>query len=297
MKVEMDVLGRPLRYRPITAVAPDGVRISVQDHGRDTSRQDVVFVHGFSQSSLAWLKQVTGPLSTKLRMVTYDLRGHGASDKPIEPERYRDPEIWAGELAAVMDAAGLRDPIVVAWSYAGRIAYDYLSVFGGGNVSGIMAVAATSHGGPDHLGPATPLLRRMAGAEDVAENLVATAALLDACTAMPLDGEERALMLGYNMLVPPQVRRAMVGREAAYDQALAGFRKPMLAIHGGRDPINLVSMSLHTAATVPFGRAVVYDGSGHMPFWEEPDRFDADLLAFADELTGHADGIAGDRPQ
>ena len=30
-------------------------------------------------------------------MVTYDLRGHGNSDKPFEPERYKDSKAWADE--------------------------------------------------------------------------------------------------------------------------------------------------------------------------------------------------------
>ena len=45
-------------------------------------------------------------------MVTYDLRGHGNSDKPFEPERYKDSKAWADELQAVMDATGVKRPVL-----------------------------------------------------------------------------------------------------------------------------------------------------------------------------------------
>ena len=60
-------------------------------------------------------------------MVIYDLRGHGNSDKPLEPERYKSPKFWADEPHAVMDATELKRPVLVGWSYAGRVMADYLT--------------------------------------------------------------------------------------------------------------------------------------------------------------------------
>jgi pimeloyl-ACP methyl ester carboxylesterase len=45
-------------------------------------------------------------------MVTYDQRGHGNSDKPLEPEHYKDSKAWADELQAVMDATGIKLPVL-----------------------------------------------------------------------------------------------------------------------------------------------------------------------------------------
>src|SRR5262245_2862121 len=60
-------------------------------------------------------------------MVTYDLRGHGNSDEPLDPARYRDSKAWGDEVQAVMDAAGLKRPVLVGWSYAGRVATEVMS--------------------------------------------------------------------------------------------------------------------------------------------------------------------------
>ncbi|WP_156681212.1 alpha/beta fold hydrolase [Sphingomonas profundi] len=280
MTVEASVLGRTLRYRPITAHTPDGLAIAVQDHDRGGGGRDVLFVHGYSQSSLAWLKQVTGPLADRHRLVTYDLRGHGASDKPLDPSFYREPRRWADELAAVIDAAGLVSPVLVAWSYAGRVVLDYLAQRGCGAIGGLVKVASTSSGDRAMMGDGAAILRRLAEATELVEVIAAARALLAACTAVPPAPPELEFMLAYNMVVPPAVRLALVGRPVDYQAVLAGLSVPVMTVHGALDPINLPAMSEHTGSLAPGCRGIVYDRAGHMPFWEEAERFDADLDSF-----------------
>jgi non-heme chloroperoxidase len=77
------------KFKQVWVKTPDGLTISAQDWDNPTG-PEIVFIHGFSQSHLSWIKQVTGELAKDFHMVTYDLRGHGNSDKPLEPERYKD---------------------------------------------------------------------------------------------------------------------------------------------------------------------------------------------------------------
>lgn len=279
MSVETHLLGRTLRYRSLRVRAPDDVSIAIQDHGRGSGR-DILFVHGYSQSSLAWLKQTTGELAGQHRLVTYDLRGHGSSEKPLQPQYFRESTRWAGELRAVIDAAGLRRPIVVAWSYAGRVVLDYIAEFGDELLGGLVMVAATSTARPEVLGPATPNLRALAQAQELGNVIEACGSFLANCAACALSQEELAMMLAYNLAVPPEVRAAMVGRAAEYDEVLARVRVPLLLIHGALDPINLPAMSSHTANCVRHARQILYEGVGHMPFWESSHRFDRDMLEF-----------------
>ena len=118
------------KFKAVSVKTFDGLKISAQDWGNPKG-PGIIFVHGFSQSSMSWIKQVTDPeLAKEFHMVTYDLRGHGNSDKPLEPERYRNSEAWADELQEVMDATGLKRPVLVGWSYGGRIIADYLLAAG-----------------------------------------------------------------------------------------------------------------------------------------------------------------------
>lgn len=282
--IEIALLGRALRYRPVTVTTPDGLSIAAQDWGEPGRGRDVLLIHGYSQAGLCWLHQVSGPLAGRHRLVTYDLRGHGASDKPLDPECYRDPELWAGEVEAVIAALGLDRPVLVAWSYAGRVAFDYLTRRGDGAISGLVLVSGTSVTGAHVAGPATPEMRRMAQARDFAENYVATRDFLARCVAEPVDAQAHELMMAWNLAVPPWVRAGLGGRRAEYDATLAATRVPVLAIHGDRDAVNLPAMSEHSVRLCPDARLLIYEGVGHIPFWEAPERFDADLAAFLDAL-------------
>ena len=130
-----------LKYTPITVTTPDGLTISAQEWGNPTG-PEILFIHGFSQSHLSWMRQVDSDLAKEFRIVTYDLRGHGNSDKPLDPARYRDSKAWGDEVQAVIDAAGLKRPVLVGWSYAGRVISDYLATHGAGQIAGINFVDA-----------------------------------------------------------------------------------------------------------------------------------------------------------
>lgn len=278
-RVTLRALGREAQYRPVRVTTPDGVSLAAQDWRVGSSGRDVLFIHGYSQAHLSWLKQVSGPLAGEFRLVTYDIRGHGESDKPLQPHFYREPERWADEVAAVIRQAGLQRPVLVFWSYAGRIALDYLGSRGDSELSGLVFVNATSKAGSSVAGPANPVLRAMAR-DDLPGNIEATLGFLKASSAQPLSEEELRYMLAFNMVVPPAVRANLLGRAADYETTLRSLQVPVLAVHGDKDPINLPAMTDYTCATTRNARKIIYPGVAHMPFWEVPAAFDEDLGDF-----------------
>jgi non-heme chloroperoxidase len=76
----------------------------------------------------------------------------------------------------------------------------------------------------------------------------------------------------------------MGGRAAPYQELLRSLHVPVLAVHGAEDCINLPAMAHFTAQNCPDARALVYAGVGHSPFWEVPERFNADLTGYLDAL-------------
>jgi non-heme chloroperoxidase len=277
-------LGRELRYRAVEVTTPDGVGVRVQDWGEHAQpgARDVLLIHGYSQAHVCWLKQVTGPLAKRYRLVTYDLRGHGSSQKLRDPAYYQDPKRWAGEVAAVVWGLGLESPVVVAHSYAGRVVLDYLRQVQPNPIAGLVMVDASSKSDPGVMGESAAALREAISTE-LAINIDGVEKLLDVFTAKPLAPDERAFMLAFNMATPAAVRAAMA-RPADYDDVLKALTIPVLAIHGAQDKISRVAMSEHTAETAPNARLAIYEDVGHLPFWETPERFDADLTAFIDGL-------------
>src|SRR3954465_9376145 len=95
-----------------------GLRLHVREWGERDGRP-IVFVHGWSQSQLCWSRQIAGPLADDLRLVTFDLRGHGMSEKPLDAGAYADARLWADDLAAVIDQLELDRPGPAAWAYGG----------------------------------------------------------------------------------------------------------------------------------------------------------------------------------
>jgi predicted alpha/beta hydrolase len=75
------------KYKPISVNTPDGLTISAQEWG-NTTGPEILFIHGFSQSYMSWMRQFNSDLAKEFHIVTYDLRGHGNSDKPLDPKYY-----------------------------------------------------------------------------------------------------------------------------------------------------------------------------------------------------------------
>src|ERR1700682_6823698 len=100
--------------RAIDVKTPDGLAIA--------AGPKIVFLRARSQSALSWTRQLTDPgLAKEFRMIAYDFRGHGASDKPAEAEKYLQDRIWADDLASVITDAGFKGSMLGGWRYRGRV--------------------------------------------------------------------------------------------------------------------------------------------------------------------------------
>jgi non-heme chloroperoxidase len=275
--------GQEKKYKPLTVKTPDGVTIAAQEWGNPNG-PEILFIHGFSQAWLSWARQVQSDLASEFRMVTYDLRGHGNSDKPLEPEKYKESRYWADEVQAVINAASLKRPVLVGWSYGGRVIADYLSVHGTARLAGINYVDAVSKSDPSHFGDGAKALPLMA-CEDLATNIAATRQFLHSCFERQPTADDFETMLGFNMMVPPKVRGAMGGRQLSQEDLLKRMKLPVLVTHGDKDRLVLVAAAKYTAATIPGAKLSVYPGVGHAPFHEDAARFNAELAAFVREAN------------
>lgn len=261
----------------------DGVTLAAQEWGNPNGLE-ILLIHGFSQSHLSWSRQFDSELAKLFRIITYDIRGHGSSEKPLDAVYYRDHKRWADELKGVIETAKLKNPVLVGWSYGGRIIAEYLMEYGDKNIAGINFVGAFTKVDREILGPATPAVLKMAS-ENLAENIENTRSFLRFSTAKPLPQNDLELMLAYNMVVPPKVRLHLLGRPAPYEEALKKIAVPVLVTHGMEDQVALVPMARYTATVVSNARPSLYAGVGHMPFWEDAPRFNRELAEFVTQAN------------
>jgi non-heme chloroperoxidase len=280
ISVDPTQLGEPRSARDVRG--GDGLSLHVREWG-DPQGPPIVFVHGWSQSQLCWSRQVAGALAEDFRIVTFDLRGHGMSEKPLDSEAYLDARLWAEDLAAVIDQVAPDRPVLVAWSYGGFVVTDYLRAYGEEAIAGVNLVgsAVLLQPGFDHIGPGLLENAGDACVPDLATNIAAIRRFLSVSTAQPLSADDSSTALCWNMAVPPEVRGALLARAIDADDVLSRMSLPVLVTHGRADAIVLPSMAEHVLDVCRTARASWYEDVGHMPFVEDPVRFDRELREFA----------------
>ena len=138
-----------------TAPASPRVRLHVEDSG-GTGRP-VVLIHGWPLSAEAWKGQV-GPLrDAGYRVIAYDRRGFGRSEKPDDGFDY---DTLAADLAGLMEERDLREVTLVGFSMGGGEVARYVANHGEGRLRSVVFAAAVppclmkSDDNPD--GPLTP---------------------------------------------------------------------------------------------------------------------------------------------
>jgi len=270
--------------RQVTPIhSPDGVTFQAYEWG-NPSGGPIVFIHGIYQSALSWAKQIKDPhLASKYRLVAIDLRGHGASDKPDGAEFYREGERWANDITSLMDTLHLSRPVMVAWSYGGRVLNDYLLVNGDGRLGGIVYVAARSVAGSAEA----PSERRSEASQDALSSdpatfIRGTREFVELCFGKPPTPAELQWLTAASMQTTLYVRKQLGGRPLAYTDALRSIRVPTLIIQGDIDAVVPPQVAQLTHQLIPHSTMSIYHGVGHSSFFETPDRFNAELERFVE---------------
>jgi pimeloyl-ACP methyl ester carboxylesterase len=283
MTAVVDPASRDSR-RTHTVRGGGGLRLHVREWG-NADGPPILFLHGWSQSHLSWAKQYGSGLAGDFRLVAFDLRGHGMSEMPPEPEHYNDGALWAGDVAAVIDQLGLDRPVLVGWSYGAFLICDYLRAYGDDLISAIVftggAVRLNEAALGTLIGPGFVDNVPGAVADDLPSNIQAIRNLVKAWPAAPYPREDVEALLCAGMVVPAHIRANLVAREIDGDDVLRTLAKPLLVAHGQADTVVLPAMAEHILAVCRFAEASWYENVGHTPHLEQPGRFNRELAALA----------------
>lgn len=234
------------------------------------------------QSHLSFERQVLSDLAKTFRMVTYDLRGHGDSDKPVGQDHYLSGGLWADDLAAVVEGANLRRPVLVGWSLGGLPMGNYLEKYGDGKLAGLNFVDALTKRSREFAGlPENRTLLPATASPDLGTRIDAMRGFLRSCfktQPTPVDFER---MLAFNAQVPQYVLSSiMVGIPLNADDAYRKVKVPVLVTHGAEDGQISVKITEFDRSVMPHAKLSIYEGSGHSPFYEMAPRYNDELGAF-----------------
>jgi non-heme chloroperoxidase len=275
---------------PIHAITGGGgLQLIAHEYGQPNGKP-ILLIHGFSQCHLVWSKQYQSPLADKFRLVCLDNRGHGMSEKPTALEHYTQAERSADDVQAVITRLALRKPVLVGWSYGGFIINDYLATYGQDTVGGVNYVGAAVLLGVEEAANTfgSGFTDHVAGlcSENLEENIRAVRPFLRAVFEKQPTQDEFEVLVAFNMYVPPAVRLGLVSRTIDRDAVMQALTIPVLVTEGEKDGLVLASHTEHLLSCIPHAQRSVYAGIGHAPPFEDPERFNRELAAFAQQHAG-----------
>ena len=117
----------------------DAIHLHIEDTGG--SGRAVVLIHGWPLSARSWDAQVAVLQSAGFRVVTYDRRGFGRSDKPESGYSY---DVLADDLQRVMEQCDLRNATLVGFSMGGGEVARYIARHGESRLHSVVFAASVS---------------------------------------------------------------------------------------------------------------------------------------------------------
>jgi len=262
-----------------------GTELNVTECGNPKGRA-ILFLHGASQCSLQWSRQIDSALARNYRLVAMDLRGHGDSDKPRDA--YNDSKLWADDVNAVIRKLGLVQPVLSGWSYGPLVFLDYIRHYGEERIGGLHFIGAvTKLGSEDAMSVLTLELLGIFGdflATDAEASMRGSKGLLHLCYPKQLTPFEQSLLLDYNVSVPPYVRQGLFSRSFSNDDLLPKIRKPVLITHGAADAVVKPAAVEKHKALISHAQVQLMANVGHAAFWDDAAGFNERLHAFCQSL-------------
>ncbi len=268
----------------MTRIAVNGVHLNVEIRGQGPA---LLLLHGFIGSSATWAPYRDA--WPGFRAIAVDLLGHGASDCPADPSRYR-MERCVEDLSDLLDRLGSQRTAVLGYSMGGRVALH-------------LALRA-----PERLW-ALVLESASPGIEDAAEREERRRS--DAALAERIEGQGMEAFVDYwqglplfasQGRLPPLIRKELRRQRLGHDprglanslrgmgagaqewllNRLAGVQVPTLLIAGALDD-RYCALARRMVSALPCARLEIVPDAGHAVHLEQPKAFAAAVRQFLEE--------------
>jgi pimeloyl-ACP methyl ester carboxylesterase len=246
----------------------NGVRIFYRDVGNGPA---ILLSHGYSATSGMWKGQAEA-FSDRYRVVSWDMRGHGESDSPANPESYSEA-LTVGDMAAILDEVGAEKAVVGGLSLGGYMSLAF-NLAHPERVHALMLFDT----GPGYRNP-----EARAGWNKMAERRAAEFREqgLEALSSAGREARTSAHRSAEGLAL------AALGMLRQWDSrvmdSLPSTSVPALVLVGDKDEPFLVATDV-MAAKIPGATKVVIEGAGHAANLDQPEAFNAAVETFLDGL-------------
>jgi len=247
----------------VSALDRAGVRIHYEVRG---SGPALLLTHGFSASCAMWAKSADRLAQTHT-VVTWDIRGHGASDCPPDQSLYTVP-LTVGDMAALLDAIGAERAVVAGHSLGGFLSLEFHLA----HPERVAALALIDTGpGYRSEGP-------RAGWNDRIEKMAA-AFERKGFAALGAGAEVRAATHRDPLGLARAARGILAQHDGRVIESVPKIGVPTLVLVGEKDDAFLAG-SRYMAEKIPGAELAVIPGAGHSPNLEKPEEFHRALEGF-----------------
>ncbi len=262
-----------------------GLTVHLRDEGK-CDGLPLVLLHGSNASLQTWEPWVAR-LGGRYRVVTFDLPAHGLTGPA--PDGQYTQAAYAQVVDAVVHALGLTRFVLGGHSMGGGVAARYAADHPE-RIAGLLLVDASGAEYPRGEGRTPVVMRvvRLPVIRDIAAVITPRsliAASLDGAVSVKSVMTPAAVDRYWELLRYPGNRVATIERFAQGYSAvpaadLARITAPVLILWGRADRFIPVTNANYFARALPHRRAIIYDGVGHLPMEETPDRSAADVAGF-----------------
>jgi len=273
--------------RTATIKTKDGIELFVKDTG-GTGRA-VVLTHAWPLNADIWDYQAVALSKAGYRVIAYDRRGFGRSGKPESGYTF---DIFADDLAAVIDQTGVRDAAIVGYSMGGGEVIRYLTRHSSRNVvkAGLVGGAAyyllkTENNpiGADN-GVFDGMRQGVQGDRKAFLMGLLTDVFFDAkrpsAVAVTQEVIDSAVAMAMMAGMPATIGCIDAFSRTDFRPELAAVKVPTLVLHGTADIPVPFEQAKATAAGIAGSKLIAYQDGSHGIVVTERDRVTKDLQAF-----------------
>lgn len=244
--------------------------------------EPLLLIAGLGYCHWQWHKMVPG-LAVHFRVITYDNRGAGQTDKPAGPYNV---QMMGDDAAGLLDALGISQAIVLGHSMGGFVAQQV--ALSRPDLVSKLVLASTNFGGPNHI-PVTQeamaaMTDRSGDPADVVRRGVAVACAPGFAEANP-DVVQELVAYRFTIPVPPEAYQAQMGvglgllsAEAAFEHRLKDVTAPTFIFFGAEDRVVPPGNADLLAKAIPGSKVYILPDAGHLFPIEAPDRAVAALV-------------------
>ncbi|HKY63928.1 MAG TPA: alpha/beta hydrolase [bacterium] len=227
----------------------------------------LILNHGWVTSHRCFDRQ--RDLSRRFRLLLWDFPGHGDSEK--NPQGYQVEDL-SRALRRLVEGEGIEEAVGLGWSMGATVLWDYVRLFGEKPFRAFINVDSLPWADPDHF---------QVSAVKFSFERNRTHAQRKFIQRMFVQKPEAAVletMLAESLKCPNEIALRLYADLAATDHraVFRSIQAPVLSMMGRH---GFYAQGVPELLGLRAGQEVQwFENSGHLPFWEEADRFNSLLL-------------------